>query len=70
VAEQIKSVRLPDVPIERRRVELREDEDPSYVCVQAIADRDVDEAVLPGDGNGRLRAKLGERKEPRPSAAT
>jgi hypothetical protein len=65
LAEQIHPVGLPDMPVERRGVELRQDEDAPDIGVQAIADRDVDEAVLAGDRDRRLRTKLGEREEPR-----
>jgi hypothetical protein len=37
--------------------------------VQAVADRDVDEAVLAGDWDRRLRTKLGEGEHPRPLTA-
>ena len=63
--EQIHPVRLRDVPVERRRVELREDEDAPDVGVQAIADRNVDQAVLAADRDSRLRAMLRQRKQTR-----
>ena len=65
LAEQIHPVGLADVPVERRRVELRQDEDAPDVGVQAVADRDVDQAVLAADRDRRLRTKLRERKQPR-----
>jgi hypothetical protein len=37
---------------------VREDENAPDVRMQAIADRDVDEAILAADRNGRLRPKL------------
>ena len=46
LAEQIHPVGLRDVPVQRRRVELRQDEDPPDVGVQAVADRDVDQTVF------------------------
>jgi hypothetical protein len=51
------------VPVQRRRIELRQHEDPADVGVQAVADRDVDQPVLAGDRHGRLRAELRQRKE-------
>ena len=35
--------------------------DPTQVRVNAVAHRDVDEAVARGNGHGRLRAVFGER---------
>src|SRR5262249_16815515 len=64
-AEEIHSVRLRDVPVERCRVELREHEDAPDVGVQAIADRNVDQAVFAADRNCGFRPMLCERKEPR-----
>src|SRR5204863_8349794 len=68
--EEIHSIRLTNVPIERRRIELREDENAPDIRMQAIADGDVDEAILSADGNRRLRPKLRERKQPRALAAS
>ncbi|MCK7523786.1 MAG: hypothetical protein MZV64_42290 [Ignavibacteriales bacterium] len=45
-----------DVPVERGRVELRQDEDPAQLGVQAVADRDVDQPVLAADRHRGLRA--------------
>ena len=69
LAEEIHPVGLRDVPVERRRVELRQHEDPADVGVQAVADRDVDEAVLAADRHRRLRAELRQRKQPRALSA-
>ena len=52
------------------RIELREDENAPDIRMQAIADRDVDEAILSADGHRRLRPKLRERKQPRALAAS
>ena len=38
-------------------------------AVDAVADGDVDEAILAGDGHGRLAAELGQRIEARAAAA-
>ena len=69
LAEQVHPVGLGDVPVERRRVELRQHEDAADVRVQAVADRDVDQPVLAGDRHGRLRSELRQRKQPRALAA-
>jgi hypothetical protein len=58
------------VAIERRGVELRENEDAPDVGVQAVTDRNVDQTVLAADGDGRLRAMLRQRKEARALAAS
>jgi hypothetical protein len=42
------------VAIERRRIELRQDEDATDVGMQAPADRYIDEAVFAADRNGWL----------------
>ena len=63
-AERIEPVSLADVPVERGRVELREDEDPPDLGVQAVADGDVDQAVLAADRHRRFRTAFGEREEP------
>ena len=67
--EQVHAVRLGDVPVERRRVELRQHVDPADVGVQAVADRHVDQPVLAGDRNRGLRAEVGEREQPGAAAA-
>ena len=69
VAEEIHPVGLGDVAVERRRIELRQHEDPPDVGVHAVADGDVDQAVLAANRHGRLRAMLGEWKEPCAPAA-
>ena len=63
--EEVQPVGLRDVPVERRRVELRQHEDAPDVGVQAVADRDVDQPVLAADRHRRLRALLRQRKQPR-----
>ena len=64
VAEEIHAVGLRDVAVERRRVELRQDEDAPDVRVEAVADGDVDEPVLSANRHGGLGPQLGERKQP------
>ena len=55
--------------VERRRVELRQHEDPAQVGVQAVADRHVDEPILAADRHRGLGAELGEGVEPAALAA-
>src|SRR5262249_9872151 len=45
--------------------ELRQDIDSIKAAVEAITDRDVNEAIFAGDGNRGLAAEFGERIEPR-----
>jgi hypothetical protein len=70
VREHIHTVGLADMPIERGRVELRQDEDAPDVGVQARADGDVDQPVLAAYRHRRLRAQLREGKEARTAATT
>jgi hypothetical protein len=67
--EDVQPVGGGDVAVERRRVELRQDEDAADLGVEARADRDVDQAVLRPDGDGGLRAQLRQREQPGPPAA-
>ena len=61
--ERVHAIRAGDMAVERRRVELRENEDPAEVGVQAVADWHVDQPVLPANRHGRLGTVLGEREE-------
>jgi len=63
LGEEIHAIRLRNVPVEGRRIELRQDEDPADIGVQAIADGDVDQAILPSDRNGGLRPVLSQREQ-------
>lgn len=58
-------VRLAQVPVQGRRVELREAVHLVDVGVQAVRHGDVDEAVVGAQGHGGLGALLGERVQPR-----
>ena len=62
LAERVHPVGLRDVPVERRRVELRQHEDAADVGMQAVADRDVDQAVAAADRDRRLRPMLRQRE--------
>ena len=61
--EPIEPVGIRDVTVERGRVELRQHEDATDIGVQASADRNVDEAVLPTDRNSRLGTSSGQWEE-------
>ena len=55
---------LADVAVERERLVLGEDVDVAQVGVDAVGEGDVDDAVLAGEGHGRLGAIAGEGEEP------
>ena len=67
--EEIQAIRLRDVAIERRGIELREDEDPLESCMQAVADRNVDQAVLAADRDSRFGPHVRQWVEARPTTA-
>ena len=67
--EIVELVALLDVPMQRRAVELREKEDALEPGVDAIADRNIDDAIFARERHGRLRAILGQRKKPGAGAA-
>src|SRR5688572_22604504 len=52
------------MPVERRRVKLRQNVNLFDLRVDAITDRNVDQAVFGGQRNRRLRSQLGQRIEP------
>src|SRR5207245_3804086 len=60
---------VADVPVQAHAQELRQDVDAIEAAVDAVADGDIDKAILAGDGHGRLAAQHGERVEPRAAAA-
>ena len=66
--EVVQPVALRHVTIERGGIELRQHEDAPQVRMQAVADRDVDEAVLAADRHGRLGTRPREREEAVPAA--
>ena len=60
-AEHVELVSLNDVLIERCRVELSKDKNFIDLRVQAVADRNIDEPVLPAQRDRRFASELGER---------
>ncbi len=58
--EHVKVIRLGNMPVERDGVELGQNGNPVDPRVDAVADRNIDETILAGDGHGRLRAHFGE----------
>src|SRR5262249_18791407 len=67
--ELIEAIALLDVAVQRTRVELSEDEDPSNVGVDAVADGNVHQAILAAQRDRRLGPILGQREKP-PARAT
>ena len=55
---------VADVAVEAKRLVLRENEDAAQVAVEAVGERDVDDAVDAAEGNGGLGAVARERPEP------
>ncbi len=61
--EIVEPVAFLDVAMERAAVELRQQEDPAQTGVEAVADGDVDEAILAGQRHGGLGAIFRQREE-------
>ena len=55
-AERIEVIGALDVPVQRRGLKLREQEDPVDIGVDAIADRDIDQPVFAGERHGGFAA--------------
>src|SRR5690606_10571054 len=62
-------IRRLDMAMERRRIELRQDEDPVDLRIDAVADRDIDEAILARERHRWLRTLLREGMKASASAA-
>ena len=69
-AEMIERVGLPQMPMQTLGQELSQDVSPIQSAVDAVADRDVDQAVLGRQRHGRFRANLCQREQTRSSATT
>ena len=54
VGELIEPVALLNMTVKRHGVELRQDIDVANLGIDTVADREIDEAVLTGDRNGRF----------------
>jgi hypothetical protein len=57
------------VPVERRRVELRQHVDLADPAVDAVAHRDINQPICAADGDRRLRPLLRQRVQPAAGAA-
>ena len=68
-AEAVELVRLLDMLVQGCRVKLRQDEDLIKPRIQAITDRDVDQAVVTRQRHRRLAAILGQRVKAGTAAA-
>ena len=68
VRERIEFVGSDDVPVQRDRVVLREQEHPLHPGVDGVADRNVDQSILAGDRHRRLGAQPGQRVQTTASA--
>ncbi len=67
--ESVEDVGARDVPVQGDRVELGQDGDAGDAGVDAVADGDVDQAVLAGDGHGGLGPLVGQRVQARAAPA-
>jgi hypothetical protein len=52
------------MPVKRGRIKLRQYIDPLDFRVDAVADGNVDQAILAGERNGGFGAKFSQRVEP------
>ena len=68
--EGIEVVGVADVTMQADRVELGQQIDPVQTAVEAVRNGDVNQPVFARQGNGGLRAMLGERIESRAFAST
>ena len=53
-----------DMTVERERLVLGKDEHPAQAGIDAVGERDVDDAVVSAEGHGWFGAVAGKRKEP------
>jgi len=65
--EEVEMIGLGDMPVERGRLELGQNGDFMHAGVETVAQRYVDQAVLPGDRNRRLGPVARQRPQPRPA---
>jgi len=63
--EMIEFIRLRNVPVERRRVELREQVNPAQSGVDAIGNRNVHQTIFSCQGNRGFGPFFGEREQTR-----
>ncbi len=68
-AVRVKAVRPANVAMQADRVELRQHIHPVDAAVDAVRERDIDQAVLARQRHSRLRAVFGQRIKPRPASA-
>ena len=68
-AKRIEVKGVLDVPVQRSGVELGQQKDAVDRAVDAVADRDIDEAILAGERHRRLAPLLGERMQTRAATA-
>jgi hypothetical protein len=66
----IELVRLRNVPVQGGGIELSQKINPPQSGVDAVGNRDVNDAIFAGQRNGRLGALFGQGKQPRPLPAT
>ena len=62
-AEGVEGVGRLDVPVQGGGVELRQEENPVDLRIEAVADRNIHQPVFSGEGHGRLAALQRERRQ-------
>ena len=60
--EMIELVGLRNMPVQRRGIELGKQVNPAQAGIDAIGNRDVDDAIFAGERHSGLGALLGQRK--------
>jgi hypothetical protein len=58
--KRVEAVGVRDVMVQRRGIELRQDEDFLESGIEAVADRNIDQPVLSSERDSRLRSILSE----------
>jgi predicted acyltransferase (DUF342 family) len=69
-AEIVKAIGPGNMTIERCRIELGKNEDAANIGIDAIAQGNIDDAVLPGQRNSGFGSMTGEGKKPFAFAAS
>src|SRR5258708_38976984 len=60
-AKRAEMIRILDMPVQRRRIILRQNEHPRNTRIKAIGDGDVHQPVFPGNGYGWFSTAGGQR---------
>ncbi len=69
IVEMVEAIRLAKVLMQRYGQELSQHIDAINIAVNAVADRDVDQAILARQRYRRFRSNFGQREQTRASSA-